>query len=510
MFASTSSTALFLGQSPGHFLPTPPKVFVRAQKPGIHTRYVFDKRSGSKIEINLNEADILNTTAEDLQDTYRLASHDPVLNKIDAAAARHEQVLRILGEARKPVQKNNSYRYFLQKWTDEELYHQFAHDPTHALTMLYEDELRAHPNRLKSAAFQIGKLISEKSALQVHEHLFPLFDQLQWLSSRLQHSASHYLGLATKPLYKASEAFERILIDPAVPIIKRIKTFSVVAAQEFFSFAILTPALTSAVAMIAPGMTGSDPLTWFQYGAIFALSVVISPFLVQGLKDGFRDDENWQQYFLQNTKGELLKNDQGQLIPNYKDWGNRAKILAHAVKDGGLVRSAKVAGALFPNDVPLLSKIPVEMLPKSYGDWAAFAVELATDVSLYMAYFGIYAMSDVNLSQVLTGNFESLGNISFETGLAFKVTWISVLAYCVTAPEIGRKFSKYKATWIRQVFSVLKNPAVMIAGSGALSEPQALAFISLFSFALWAWARYGFQEDPELKKHLQKPSSDIT
>lgn len=309
-------------------------------------------------------------------------------------------------------------------------------------------------------------------------------------TAKLSQSAATFAGIAAAPLFKFSELFEQFLIDPVVPVVERIKTFGTVAAQEFFSFAILTPAVMGLITYLSHDEPASHGLEWFQYALVGFLSLVVAPIMVQGIEDGFTDSENWEQYFIRDEECVFVKNKWGQLIPDYDQWKFRLFILAHAFLYGGLVRSAKVAAALFPKEIPVIKDIPSEMIPKTLGEWAGFGTELATDILLYLIYFGVYALSEW----------------TFEMDLAFKVTWISALAYCFTAPEIGRKYSKYKATWIRQVFSVFKNPAVMIAGSGIFTDGVSIAFISAFSLALWAWAKYGFQGEPELVKHLGRHS----
>jgi len=335
----------------------------------------------------------------------------------------------------------------------------------------------------------------EKSKPPIPEYAFAGFEMGTFDSTiftqPMVDSARYMAGLTRDQLQRFSDWFESIFIDPAIPYVKKFSTFWTVASQEFLSFAFMSPAVTSLIAYLVANPQSNDPMTWYQYALIGIMSLTFTPLLVQGVKDGFSNEEKWDQYFVKEA-GELIKDSEGHLVADLDKWGNHSKIVAHSFYNGGLVRMAKVVSALYPKDIPALKNINFDLMPKTKGEWVNFSLELTTDIALYLAYFGIDAMNDAN------------GIKGFGWDTALIVTAISVIAYCFTAPEIGKKFSKYKATWIRQVFSIFKNPAVMLAGSGVFSDQASIAMISVFSLGLWTWAKYGFKGEEEFLQYMDK------
>lgn len=373
----------------------------------------------------------------------------------------------------------NSLRDILGHLEDEEIYQMIMRDFTSFLVRFYQDDIFQNGSFLRKTLFSNAANMSTSLALSVYDKLFPFLDQVNFRASSLYQSAAAFLSPGFNFLKGGSKIFEKYLIDPFVPLVKLIRTFPTVALQEFFSFAILTPALTGFLAHLASSPEAQDELLWFQLALIALTSLVLAPLVTNGIRDGFSHDEDWDEYFVKRN-GKLVEDASGRLIPDLAKWDSRAKIVAHAFLMGGLIRSAKVAKAMF-------AKI---------GHSVAFSVELATDILLYVIYFGIDALNNQQ-----TG-------LETDWALALTVTTISVIAYCYTAPEIGGKYHKYKAILIRQDFSVLKNPAVMVAGSGILSGSVSIAFITAFSLGLWAWAKYGFEGEPELIKYTGSGSSD--
>lgn len=435
------------------------------------------------------------------QDLYQLSDNDLILGQVIGSADDHQSIWDMVREVkRRPVEGLLGRSW--QQMDDFSLHQHLQSHWPEAQAEWQRDQLLASDLTGREKLYTQARLISPDLAQWVHDDLFSFLDHAQAKLSDWYQSASYYGAVTAKPLVAFTKLFESYLVEPALPYVEKFRTFWIVALQEFFSFAFLTPALTSLVAYVAMMPSESSTLAWYQYAMIGFLSLVASPIFVQGFKDSFTNtDDGWKDYFLQDEEGELLIDAARNAIPDFDKWGSKFRIMIDAIIKGGLVRSTKVAAILFPKGVPVLKDIPLDMLPKTYGDWAGFSIELVTDIFLYTVYFAIYAASDIDFSKIMTGDFSALSQIELDSDLALAVTAISVLFYCFTAPELSRKMSKYKVTYIRQIFSVLKNPVVMLAGSGMFADGASLAGITAFSAALWIWATYGFQGDPEIMKH---------
>lgn len=330
---------------------------------------------------------------------------------------------------------------------------------------------------------------------------------------------------------------EAAVINPLTPVVDKASRLVAVGTQEFLSFGVVTPIMDRLIvsAMIAMGtMPHTEPASLTSLALTFTASFVASAGVTGGLFGGWSTEGNkkrlenfaarhpgtvhgkiaaglrrelgkeWDEYFVKNAKGELIdangvpiKESGARPVFDSAKWSKLTAML-HAYAWGGLVRGPKVVAELFPKGVPLLKDVPIASLPKSYGDLAGFGTEFATDIGLYFLFGAIK------------------GDMDF--GLLFVLSFIVSVIYSDTAVTISRKYfgQESKAIVWRQLFSLIKNPPVMIASSAlipglvtmlsgspdnvAATWAASTAIVTGVSLALWGWAKYGMEDASEIAK----------
>lgn len=340
---------------------------------------------------------------------------------------------------------------------------------------------------------------------------------------------------------KLNNGFEKHLVKNLPIVYKKpfkfiFKTpFSQIAGQEFVSFFFVSVAVQALAISLAShlgvhtNIESADPLSFMRGAEIFK-GALISSTIALGL-NGWADllanyglqkpaevvfgkeyfdlplEERWKRYFELDEKQDIIYKE-GK--PVLKEGYSKVGILARSYLYGALMDGPKVSEVLYPK----WSSIP-------------FAIELSTDIGLYMMFYVMSKKGSSEEDHSPVGElFNLIGSTSFSDfqhalynssvsdvvnflntheAVPFGLAAIfSAVAYSVIAPIIGKKYNVKDATIYRQWFSVIKHPIVMLAGSGIFGGVEALGINVAVHGMLYAWAKWGMSGDEKITKHTHQ------